>query len=267
MIVCGDNLGVLAEIEDGSIDLVYADPPFGTGRSRRARSGEFDDRIDVAWLVPRFREFHRVLKATGSLFVHLDFRSVHAAKIALDEIFGAERFLNEIIWCYSVGGKSRRTFGRKHDNILWYAKTERHAFHADQVRVPRKAGSHMKVVTDADGNPVQLKRDRRTGKLYSYPVNLGKIPEDYWTDIETLNRSDRQRTGWPTQKPEALLARIIQATTRPGDLVADFFCGSGTTAAVAARLGRRFVACDVSPEAIAITKTRIAAIRSSAQTP
>jgi DNA modification methylase len=267
MIVCGDNLEVVGGIAAESIDLVYVDPPFGTGRSRRARAGTFDDRADVDWLVPRFREFHRVLKPTGSLFVHLDFRTVHAAKVALDGIFGPACFLNEIVWCYSVGGKSRRTFGRKHDNILWYGKTDRYAFYPDQVRIPRKAGSHMKVVADADGNPVQLKRDARTGKLYSYPVNRGKIPEDYWTDIETLNRSDRQRTGWPTQKPEALLARIIQATTRPGDLVADFFCGSGTTAAVAERLGRRFVAVDASPDAVAITRKRIAALRSTAQTP
>lgn len=267
MIVCGDNLRVLAETEPASIDLIYVDPPFGTGRRQRGKAGGFDDRIDVEWLVDRFREFHRVLKPTGSLFVHLDFRSVHASKVALDGIFGAERFVNEIVWCYSVGGKSPRSFGRKHDNILWYGKTDRYAFYPEQVRVPRKAGSHMKVVSDPDGRPVQLKRDARTGKLYSYPVHLGKIPEDYWTDIETLNRGDRQRTGWPAQKPEALLSRIIQATTRPGDLVADFFCGSGTTPAVAKRLERRFLAVDVSPEAVAITTRRIAALHSSAQTP
>lgn len=266
MIVCADNLQALAQVEDGSVDLVYGDPPFGTGRSRRGRGGAFEDRIDVEWLVPRFREFRRILKPTGSLFVHLDFRSVHASKVALDAIFGPECFINEIVWCYSVGGKSARTFGRKHDNILWYARGQRYAFYPEQVRVPRKPGSHMKVVVDAGGNPVQLKRDARTGKLYSYPVPAGKVPEDYWTDIETLNRSDRQRTGWPTQKPEALLARIILATTRPGDLVADFFCGSGTTVAVAERLGRRFLAVDNSEEAIAITRARIARLRSSAQT-
>jgi DNA modification methylase len=263
----GDNLEVLASLADASIDLIYADPPFGTGRDRRARGGAFADKHDLGWLVPRFREFHRVLQPTGSLFVHLDARSVHAAKLALDDLFGPDRLVNEIIWCYSVGGRSPRAFGRKHDTILWYGRTARYAFYPDQVRIPRRAGSHMKVVRDADGNPVQLKRDRRTGRLYAYPVHLGKVPEDYWTDIETLNRSDRQRTGWPTQKPEALLERIIRATTAPGDLVADFFCGSGTTPAVAERLGRRFLAVDLSAEAIAITRRRIAVLRSTARTP
>src|SRR6185369_10923013 len=138
------------------------------------------------------------------------------------------------------------------DTILWYARGPAHAFYADRVRVARKAGSHMKVVMDADGRPVQLKRDAKTGKLYSYPVHAGKIPEDYWTDIETLNRGDRQRTGWPTQKPEALLARIIAAACPEGGLVADFFSGSGTTATVAHRLGRRWLAVDAAAEACAI---------------
>jgi len=154
--------------------------------------------------------------------------------------------------------KSRRAFGRKHDTILWYARGPEHAFYPEAVRVARKPGSHMRIVRDGDGREVQVKRDRKTGKLYRYPVSAGKIPEDYWTDIETLNRGDRQRTGWPTQKPEALLARIILATTRPGDLVGDFFCGSGTTAAVADRLGRRFIAVDSSEEAIRLTRARLA---------
>src|SRR5262245_14317791 len=108
-----------------------------------------------------------------------------------------------------------------------------------------------------DGREVQVKRDRRTGKLYRYPVAAGKLPDDYWTDIETLNRSDRERTGWPTQKPEALLSRIILAASAPGGLVADFFCGSGTTAVVAGRLGRRFLAVDASERAVAITAERL----------
>src|SRR5262249_40391063 len=159
---------------------------------------------------------------------------------------------------YSVGGKSRRAFGRKHDTILWYARGPAYRFYPEQVRVPRKPGSHMRVVRDELGRPVQVKRDARTGKLYRYPVDAGKVPEDYWTGIETLNRGGRERTGWPTQKPEALLRRIILATTRPGDLVADFFCGSGTTAAAAQALGRRWLAVDVSKEAVAITRARLA---------
>jgi DNA modification methylase len=262
MIVCRDNLAVLAELPEASLDLVYVDPPFGTGARRVGRGGSYDDgRDDVGafleFLRPRFEGFRRVLKATGSLFVHLDYRTVHYVKVELDRVFGRAALVNEIVWCYSVGGKSRRAFGRKHDTILWYGRTTDHAFYPERVRVPRKPGSHMRVVTNSDGRPVQVKRDRRTGRIYSYPVDDGKVPEDYWTDIETLNRGDRERTGWPTQKPAALLRRIVLATTQPGDLVADFFCGSGTTAVVAAELGRRYLAVDISPEAVAITRSRL----------
>jgi DNA modification methylase len=165
--------------------------------------------------------------------------------------------VNEIIWGYSVGGKSQRSFGRKHDTILWYARGPRYAFYPDAVRVARKPGSHMKLERDPEGRQVQVKTDRRTGKVYRYPVHAGKIPEDTWTDIETLNRGDRERTGWPTQKPERLLERIIKATTAPGDTVADWYCGSGTTAAVAQRLRRRFIAADASADAIATTAARL----------
>jgi DNA modification methylase len=254
---CDDNLEVLRRLPDAAIDLIYVDPPFGTGATRRGRAGSYDDPAGVAWLLPRLTEMRRVLAPTGSLFVHLDYRTVHHVKVALDGLFGAERFVNEIIWCYSVGGKSPRAFGRKHDTILWYGRGPGYAFYPDQVRIARKPGTHMKVVRDGAGRPVQLKRDARTGKLYAYPVHEGKVPEDYWVDIETLNRGDRQRTGWPTQKPERLLERIIQATTRPGDVVADFFCGSGTTLAVAARLGRRYLGVDVSEEAVAISRARL----------
>ena len=268
---CADNLEVLAGVATASIDLIYIDPPFATGRRLRGPAGSFSDRggveAHVAWLRLRLGELHRVLKPTGSLVVHLDGRTVHYIKVALDGIFGADRFVNEIVWCYSVGGKSPRAFGRKHDTLLWYGRSDRYAFYPDAVRIARKAGSHMKVVADADGRPVQLKRDARTGKLYSYPVHAGKVPEDYWTDIETLNRSDRQRTGYPTQKPEALLERIILGMTRPGDLVADFFCGSGTTAVVAARLGRAYLAVDSSPEAVAITRSRLAALPATVRAP
>jgi DNA modification methylase len=237
--------------------------------TRRGRAGSYADPGPgaVEWLLPRLTEMRRTLAATGSLFVHLDYRTVHHVKVALDGLFGAERLVNEIVWCYSVGGKSPRAFGRKHDTILWYGKGPRYAFYPDQVRVARKPGSHMKVVADADGRPVQLKRDARSGRLYAYPVHEGKVPEDYWTDIETLNRGDRQRTGWPTQKPERLLERIILATTRPGDLVADFFCGSGTTPAVAARLGRRWLAVDAAPEAVAISRARLRLDRTAAPFP
>lgn len=264
-VLCADNLAVLADLAEASIDLIYVDPPFATGARRSGPAGSYPDRAGaaafVAWMEPRLREFHRVLKPTGSLFVHLDFRSVHHVKVALDGLFGAEALVNELIWCYSVGGKSRRAFGRKHDTILWYARGPGYAFYPERVRVARKPGSHMKLVRDADGREVQVKRDAKTGKVYSYPVHAGKVPEDYWTDIETLNRSDAERTGWPTQKPAALLRRIILAATQPGDVVADFFCGSGTTAVVAAELGRRYLAVDRAEKAVAITRARLLGAR------
>ena len=257
-----DNLKVLETIDDGSVDLVYIDPPFGTGSRRTYANREypdFDSDPDtfVKWLSPRLAHCRRSLAHHGSLFVHLDYRSVHYVKIALDRIFGRKRFINEIIWCYAVGGKSRRMFGRKHDSILWYAKTADYAFFADAIRVPRRAGSHMRVVRKDNGELVQQKTDRRSGKVYEYPVNRGKIPEDWWADIETLNHSDKQRTTWPTQKPEKLIERIVRATTEPDQLVADWFCGSGTTPVIAQRLQRRFVATDIQPQAIECTANRL----------
>ncbi|HUH01985.1 MAG TPA: site-specific DNA-methyltransferase [Kofleriaceae bacterium] len=258
----GDNLPVLAAMGDGSVDLIYVDPPFGTGLVRRGRDRQYRDVPDspedlVGWMGPRLEHARRVLGPGGSLFVHLDYRSVHYVKVALDRLFGRSHFINEIIWCYSVGGKSRRTFGRKHDTILWYARTPDYAFYPDAVRVPRRGGSHMRVVLNEHGQPVQEKTDRKTGKVYRYPVEAGKVPEDWWTDIETLNRSAAERTGWPDQKPERLLERLIAATTTTGNLIVDFFGGSGTTAVVAQRLGRHFALIDQEPTAIACAATRL----------
>jgi DNA modification methylase len=270
-VICADNLEVLAQLPPGGLDLIYIDPPFATGRPRTGPAGSYADpaRPDalLAHLCARLPALHRALRATGSLFVHLDWRAAHAVKLELDRVFGAAALVNEIVWCYSVGGKGRRTFGRKHDTIFWYGRSPEYSFYPDAVRVPRKSGSHMRVVRDPAGRPIQVKRDARTGKLYSYPVDAGKIPDDCWTDIQSLNRSDRERTGWPTQKPEALLARIIRATTQPGDLVADFYCGSGTTAVVAARLGRRWLAVDVAPAAVAITRARLLAVEGARARP
>lgn len=262
-LVCADALDVLPELPDGALDAIYIDPPFGTGAVRHGRGYSYTDRADdpdpfVAWLLPYLEHSRRALGPTGSLFVHLDHRAVHYVKVALDRLFGRARFVNEIVWCYSVGGKSRRGFGRKHDTILWYARGDDWAFYPDAVRVPRRGGSHMRVVLDGDV-PVQEKTDRRTGRVYRYPVPAGKIPEDWWTDIETLNHSDRERVGWPSQKPERLIERILGAVTAPGDRVADWFAGSGTTPAVAQRLGRRFIAVDREEAAIELCAARLGA--------
>jgi DNA modification methylase len=261
-LILSENLPIVQSLGDECLDLVYIDPPFGTGTTRRGQDKEYPDQPDdpeslVRWLEPCLVESHRVLKPTGSLFLHLDYRCVHYLKVFLDSVFGRKNFVNEIVWCYSVGGKSKRTFGRKHDTILWYGKTSQYAFYPEEVHVPRKPSSHMRVVMDENGEPVQEKTDSKTGKVYRYPVNRGKIPEDWWTDIEVLNRSDRERVGWPTQKPRRLLERIIKATTEGGDTVADWFSGSGTTAVVAQGLGRAFIATDREPKAIACAEARL----------
>jgi DNA modification methylase len=269
-LVHADNLDVTATLPDGAVDLVYIDPvrrggpraPPPLQDETRAEPHRYDDTTDdperfVAWLEPRLAESRRVLALHGSIFVHLDYRAVHYVKVALDRIFGRQRFVNEIIWCYSVGGKSRRMFGRKHDTILWYARTAEYAFFPDAVRVPRKPGSHMRVARTAEGGLVQEKTDRRTGKVYRYPLAAGKVPEDWWTDVELLNQSDRERTGWPTQKPERLLERIVRAASTERALVADWFCGSGTTAAVAQRLDRRFLVVDSAAAAVTCAAERL----------
>ena len=261
-LICGDSLDELTRLGDATLDAIYVDPPFGTGVARLGRGHRYADRADdpdafVAWLGPYLEHSRRVLGLHGSLFVHLDYRAVHYVKVALDRLFGRDRFVNELVWCYAVGGKSRRGFGRKHDTILWYARSDDWAFYPDAVRVPRRGGSHMRVVVE-DGRQVQVKTDRRTGRVYRYPVAAGKVPEDWWTDIETLNHSDRERIGWPSQKPERLVERILRAVTRADDRVADWFAGSGTTPAVAQRLGRRFLAVDREPAAIELCVTRLA---------
>jgi DNA modification methylase len=256
-LVLGDALDELTAVGDGALAAIYIDPPFGTGTIRHGRGHAYADRADdpdqfVAWLAPYLEHSRRALAATGSLFVHLDYRAVHYVKVALDRLFGRDQFVNEIVWCYAVGGKSRRGFGRKHDTILWYARGGDWAFYPDAVRVPRRGGSHMRLV-----NGVQEKTDRKTGRVYRYPVAAGKVPEDWWTDIETLNHSDRERTGWPSQKPSRLIERILTAVTAPGDRVADWFAGSGTTAAVAQRLGRGFITVDQAPEAVELCRNRL----------
>ncbi len=258
-LVCADALAVLEGARDGELDAIYVDPPFGTGTARVGRGHAYRDRADdpdafVAWLAPYLEHSRRVLAAHGSIFVHLDYRAVHYVKVALDRVFGRDRFVNEIVWCYAVGGKSRRGFGRKHDTILWYARGDQWAFYPEAVRVPRRGGSHMRVRSG-----IQEKTDRKTGRVYRYPVAAGKVPEDWWSDIETLNHSDRERTGWPSQKPERLVERVLAAVTRPGDRIADWFSGSGTTAAVAQRTQRRFVAVDREPAAIAVAAKRLLA--------
>jgi len=277
LLVRGDNLALLAALRAGSVDLIVTDPPFFSGRTRsgavphhsaarsgaapqrgRARTGaparcsslSFDDRWGtigeyLAFLAPRLQRMRLLLKATGSLVVHLDYHAVHEVKLLMDGIFGRDRFVNEIIWHYTGGGRSKRYFSRKHDTLLWYARGRRWTFNLDAMRVPYHPRSGY-----ARGGIVS-----RSGKRY-LPHPEGTPVDDVW-NIPIVNPLAGERCGYPAQKPERLLERVILALSRPGDLVLDPFCGSGTTAVCAARLGRRWIAGDISPRAVAIARRRL----------
>lgn len=215
-------------------------------------------------LALRLSEITRVLKADGSFYLHCDPRASHYLKLLLDTIFASRggEFQNEIIWCYTVGGKSKKRFAEKHDVILFYTKSSRnkHTFNARAASIARKANSHMKVRVDAEGRQFQVKTDRKTGKVYLYAIEDGKIAEDYWTDIETLNREDKERVGYPTQKPESLLERIIGTSSNAGDVVLDAYCGCGTTLVAAERLQRNWIGIDISYQSISLTLRRLESI-------
>lgn len=223
----------------------------------------------------RIVEIHRVLKPTGSFYLHCDPTASHYLKLVCDGVFCSKgqggEFLNEIIWCYSIGGKSKTQFGRKHDVILFYAKSSKeHIFNKDGASIPRKLNTHMKVGIDENGREFQEKTDRKSKKVYRYYLDEGKIAEDYWldiektlvaddfwSDVETLNREAAERLGYPTQKPEALLERIIQASTNKDDVVLDAYCGCGTTVAVAQRLKRRWIGIDITYQSISLILKRL----------
>jgi site-specific DNA-methyltransferase (adenine-specific) len=268
----GDNLSILQSLPSASIPLIYIDPPFNTGltqkrmriTARRSETGtrngfgnaryetttvaspHYHDAFDdyLAFLRPRLVEAHRLLAPTGSLFLHLDPREVHYAKVMLDDIFGRASFRNEIIWAYDYGGKPRDRWPAKHDNILWYSRSpSQYTFHYDAIdRIPYMAPDLV--------GPEKAAR--------------GKIPTDVWF-ITVVPTNSREKTGYPTQKPAKLLERIIRVHSNPGDLVLDFFAGSGTTGAAAAKLGRRFLLIDSSPEAVKIMRKRLGSLASAAE--
>jgi site-specific DNA-methyltransferase (adenine-specific) len=264
-VVNADNLDALRAIPDGAVDLAYADPPFATGARRRLsaiRTGDGDRtrrgfggrtyryRVvsDVAWfddlpldrhleaLQRRLEEIHRVLAPHGSVYLHVDWRTVHHVRLLLDAVFGAERFLNEIVWAYDYGGRARDRWPRKHDTILWYAKGDRWLFDRDAVdRIPYMA----------------------PGLVGPDKAARGKLPTDVWW-MTIVPPGSAERTGYPTQKPLRLLERIVAASSRPGDLVLDPYAGSGTTGVAAARSGRRWLLIDRNPEAVEISSSRLA---------
>lgn len=267
-LIFGDNLPVMEALlphYEGRINLIYADPPFFSGKKYPARIGRGEDsRQPQTWetthayedtwpagadyldmLLPRLERMHRLLCPAGTLYLHLDWHASAYARLLLDEIFGPERFLNEIVWVYHGPSPIRSAFKRKHDTILVYTKGDSYTFNADAVRVPYDPAT----VRTFDSSP-------RAGFGKRPNLTRGKVPEDWWY-FPVVARLHRERTGFPTQKPEALLQRILLASSNPGDWTADFFCGSGTLPAVASRLGRRWLACDSSPLAILTTYRRL----------
>jgi DNA modification methylase len=214
----------------------------------------------LSMMAPRLVELRRVLKATGSLYLHCDPTASHYLKLLLDAVFGAQFFQNEIIWCYNVGGKSKSRWARKHDTILFYSKTADFYFDGKAAGVPRDTGTKSfggKMGTDEDGRPYQDKLVKATGKYYRYYLDEPKIPEDWWTDINSIQSGSAERSGYPTQKPVALLERIVLSSCPPDGIVLDPFCGCGTTIAAAQKLGRKWIGIDLTYLAISLIKSRL----------
>ena len=264
-IYSGDNLDVMREFEDASFDLIYIDPPFNTGRTQsrkrlktiRDRDGDrtgfqgkryrtielgssaFADLFDdyQAFLEPRLHEACRLLSPTGSFFLHIDYREVHYCKVLLDEIFGRPSFINEIIWAYDYGARSKRRWSAKHDNILWYAKDpDDYTYRYDDIdRIPYMA----------------------PGLVGAEKAARGKTPTDTWWHT-IVSPNGKEKNGYPTQKPLAILNRIVKVHSDPGNRVLDFFAGSGTTGEAAVRNGRHAVLVDDNPEAIRVMSRRLA---------
>ncbi|MHC4660440.1 MAG: DNA-methyltransferase [Planctomycetota bacterium] len=264
-IIFADNIDALKDIKDGSAHLIYIDPPFNTGKiqkrktirtvqdnssgdrvgfkGRRYRTQEigtkkFADVFDnfLEFLVPRVCESYRILSPTGSFFLHIDSREVHYCKVMLDSIFGRKCFMNEIIWAYDYGGRSRKKWPTKHDNILWYVKDPKnYTFNYDEMeRIPYMA----------------------PGLVGKQKAERGKTPTDVWwhTIVPT---SGKEKTGYPTQKPLGILKRIVKVHSNPGEVCLDFFAGSGALGEAAARLDRRFILIDNNPEAIRVMRKRL----------
>jgi len=256
VIYCGDNLEMLKEVPDESVDLIYVDPPFNSNRNYEIFWGDtgekraFDDRFGdadayIAYMRPRVVEMYRVLKKTGSFYYHCDWHASHYVKIMLDQVFGFNHFQNEIIWHYTGGGRSKSYFSRKHDSIFLYAKSDSYTFNVDAIRVPYKetSGYAQSGITSA------------AGKKYM-PNPLGTPMDDVW-DIPIINPLSKERLGYPTQKPLVLLERILNASSNPGDVVLDAFCGCGTALVAAQKLKRKWIGIDISPTACRVMAQRL----------
>ena len=272
-----ENLEALLPEYEGKVKVVYMDPPFMTGDHfyMRVRVGEeqwqkgrggialetFSDQMsrdEYLGLLRRVLELcHRLLSDAGMIFVHIDYRAHPHVRLLLDELFGEDNFLNEIIWVYQTGGRSVRHFSRKHDVILFYRKTARYDFNIDAVKavpaVPRD--NHMKRHVDEDGRT--YRSIRVGGRLYTYYDDEPVAPSVVWADLSHLQQKDPERTGYDTQKPLSLLNRVVNCASRPGEWVLDPFAGSGTTLEAAVKGGRNFIGIDSQPMTANIVRRRL----------
>ncbi len=238
LVIAADNAEVLPLLPEAAFDLVYVDPPFNTGRERRRGSLAYDDRHAdyLGFLLPRLERARELLAEHGTLYVHLDHRESHRVKLALDELFGERCFLNELVWAYDFGGRPRDRWPAKHDTILVYV---------------RNRGRHWFDTTEVEREPYMA-----PGLAGPVKAARGKIPASVWWST-IVHTTGREKTGYPTQKPEAVVRRIVAASCRPGAWCLDFFAGSGTLGAAALALGRRYVLVDVNPDAVEVMARRL----------
>lgn len=249
----------------GKVKLIYLDPPFGTGGSfeflDRTAIAAYSDTLEREEQLALMRRIlnccRELLSEDGSIYLHIDYRLSGAMRLIMDDIFGADNLMNEIIWAYKSGGRAVKHFSRKHDTILFYRKSKGVYFNIRAAGVPRGGNrrNHMKRRADKDGRIYYAIKSN--GREYRYYEDDLVFPSDVWDDIEHLHQRNPERTGYATQKPEALLRRIISVSTEPGDLVMDLFAGSGTTAAAAARLGRRFITADCGMASLLAVRRRM----------
>jgi site-specific DNA-methyltransferase (adenine-specific) len=252
---CKDNLELLKELPDNSVDLIYGDILYGTGR-------DFVDYVDLkcdkniieSFYIPRLIEMKRVLKDTGSVYLQMDTRINHWMRIMMDMVFGYNNFRNEIVWCYNTQGKTSKIWNQKHDVILFYTKSKNYNFYPEKIKesISYSTYDRFKKEIDKTGKYSIFKK----GKLYSYEVSDGCLPKD-WFEITALNSSTSERVDYQTQKPEALLERLILACSNENDIVLDCFLGSGTTIVVSEKLNRKWIGVDINPKSIEITNQRL----------
>ena len=280
LLVCGNVMKLPEEIRAlaGKVQCVYADPPFMTGdhfdRSRpygtkgwksgspAVRIPAFEDRFMserqyVRLLNKIISEARELLSDTGVFYLHLDWRMAARGRLICDKVFGAEQFLNEIIWAYESGGRSKKTFSRKHDTVLMYAKTKKYRFDITRVPLDRQSKRRNHMARGIDENGRLYSYIRSNGKEYRYYDDEPVYPGDVWTDISHLQQRDPERTGYATQKPLKLLERLLLPVTKPGDRVVDLCCGSGTALEATQQLECRFAGLDLNPEAVAVCQNRL----------